>query len=137
MLFDSVNEILDNYRVFGLTGEKYPQRLLYATAAQIGQGQLTPLFLKCLDKVMEWNTFMCGFHKDKEDSFLQLPTALDDEIVEQIKDDRMLKLVTKEVRDFEGKLGEIDEEEYDAVFDVSQAVFEYLLDDLALFMQEL
>lgn len=77
---------------------------------------------------------MCGFHKDKEDSFLQLPTALDDEIVEQIKEDRLLKLVTREIRDFETKMGEIDEEEYDVLFDLSQYVFDYLMDDVTEFL---
>jgi len=134
MLFDSVNEILDNYRVFGMTGEKYPQRLMYAHSAQITEANLGPLLVKCMEKVMEWNTYMCGFHKDKEDSFLQLPTALDDEIVEQIKDDRMGKLVTREVHDFENKLGEIEEEEYDVLYDVTQLVFEHLMDDLTLFL---
>lgn len=134
MLFDSVNEILDNYRLYGLNGEKYPHKILYAKSQHIKDPNLMCLFVKCLDQIMEWNTYMCGFHKDKEDSFLQLPIALDDEIVEQIKEDRMVKLVTKEILDFEVKLAEIDEEEYDVLFDISDRVFDVLLDDLIGFM---
>ena len=128
--------MLDSYRLYGMTGERYPQKQMYAIKTEIKEASLEPLLLKCMDRVMEWNTYMCGFHKDKEDSFLQLPMTLDDDIVDQIKEDRMMKLVTKEIKDFEANLAEIDEEEYDVLCDVSEGVFEELLGDLLQFLNK-
>ena len=46
---------------------------------------------------MEWGTFMCGFIPFKDDSFIQIPKFLDDETLNQIKEDRLIRLLTEEV----------------------------------------
>ena len=93
------------------------------------------LFESCVEKIMEWNTFMCGFFREKEDSFLQLPATLDDEIVDQIKEDRLFKFACFEIGDFERKIFENEEEEYDILFDLSEFVFDVLVEDLVGFLK--
>ena len=48
-------------------------------------------------KVMEWSTFMCGFIPFKDDSFIEVPRFLDEETLTQIKEDRLVRLLTDEV----------------------------------------
>lgn len=135
MLFDTLNELLDNYRLCGTSGETYPHRLLYERKNITTENKLVPLFEQCTDKILEWSTFMCGFFKEKEDSFLQLPTALDDEIIDQIKEDRLFKFACHEINDFEQKLFENEEEEYDILFDLTEHVFDILIEDTVGFLQ--
>ena len=134
MLFDTLNELLDSHRLYGTNGETYPHKLLYENPKKVAAKSMTSLFESCVDKIMEWNTFMCGFFREKEDSFLQLPAALDDEIVDQIKEDRLFKFACFEIGDFEKKIFENEEEEYDILFDLSEYVFDVLVEDTVAFL---
>lgn len=97
LLFDCLNEALDFYRVFGLKGQPLALRTRGRNPRPI-MGEEVPLVLtRAAQKVIEWSTFMCGFIPFKDDSFIQVPRAIDDDTLNQIKEDRLVRLLTEEV----------------------------------------
>jgi hypothetical protein len=135
MIFDSINEILDSFRKGGLEGEPLPHRLLWESPEKTTEGQLKHAIASSKDRVLQLSTFMCGFIQNKEDSFLQLPVQLDEEIVCQIKEDRLFKLLQHDVCEYEAMQARIDEEEYEVRLEVSNMVFQDLFEDLAAFLE--
>lgn len=67
---------------------------------------------------------------------MQLPFLMDDEILSQIKEDRMFKLLQNDVKEYEKRLQNYDEEWYEVGLELSNMVFEYLVDDVvSLFLK--
>lgn len=61
---------------------------------------------------------------------------MDDEILSQIKEDRMFKLLQNDVKEYEKRLQNYDEEWYEVGLELSNMVFEYLVDDVvSLFLK--
>lgn len=130
MVFDAVNETLDHHRVGKLHGEHLPFKLLW-------QEQLAKDSIACdrvlkavTNSIIDWGSFMCGFIENKDDSLMQLPFALDEELLSQIKEDRMFKLLQNDVKEYEGRLQINDDETYEVMLEISNMVFEFLVDDL-------
>ena len=97
LLFDCLNEALDSYRVYGLKGMPLPIKNNGRIHKVITLRDVNRLLAQASQKVMEWSTFMCGFIPFKEDSFIQVPRFLDEETLNQIKEDRLVRLLTDEV----------------------------------------
>ena len=135
MLFDSLNEILDTKRSFGIQGEVYPNRLLWRPHTIIKEQSLATILHSSINKLMEWNSYMCGFIHDKDDSFGQIICNLEEEIINQIKEDRLFKLVQAEVADFDEKIFSVEEELFEIVYFVSEVIFEDLVSDLVTELQ--
>jgi hypothetical protein len=97
MLFDSFNEALDLYRVYGAKGAPLGFKPHTKPITVISDDKLSDVLLKAAQKVIEWSTFMCGFIPYKEDSFIQVPRNLDEDTFQQIKEDRLIRLLGDEV----------------------------------------
>lgn len=130
MIFDSLNELLDTKRIFGIQGEVYPNKFLWRQKKIIEEFFLGDIISNANEEILDWSTYMCGFISDKEDSFLQLLANLDEDVVRQIKEDRLVKLVGCELRNFDRKMFLVEEEVYEIVYEVAERVFEELVADL-------
>lgn len=97
LLFDCLNEALDYFRVFGLKGQPLALRTRGRHPRAIMPEEVPLMLTKAAQKVIEWSTFMCGFIPFKDDSFIQVPRALDEDTLNQIKEDRLVRLLTEEV----------------------------------------
>ena len=135
MVFDSVNEVLDAMRRGGLQGETLPHRFLWNSRTRSAEARVRQILATAKDRVLQLSTFMCGFIQNKDDSFLQLPLQLDEEIITQIKEDRLFKLLQHDVREYEGLMARTDNEKYEAMLEVSNFIFQDLFEDLALFLE--
>lgn len=135
MIFDSINEVLDTMRRGGLQGETLPHRFLWNTKVPSAEARAKQILALAKDRVLQLSTFMCGFIQNKDDSFLQLPIQLDEEIITQIKEDRLFKLLQYDVRDYEGLMVRTDNEKYEVMLEVSNFIFQDLFEDLALFLE--
>lgn len=76
-------------------------------------------------KVMEWGTFMCGFIPFKDDSFIQIPKFLDDETLNQIKEDRLIRLLTEEALENDDKWLNYEDEEIEVEIELADVIFDY------------
>lgn len=133
MIFDSINETLDYHRVGKMNGEKLPQKLLWRDPPIKTNEEYDNIFKSVKQNILDWGSFMCGFIDNKDESFMQLPFFLDDEILNQIKEDRMFKLLQNDVKEYEQKLQSNDDEYYEVCLEISNMIFEYLIDDLVTF----
>lgn len=138
MIFDSLNEVLDKKRIFGIKGEIFPNKLLYKQKnnyllkndANLQKNNLLKIINNCSDEILDWNTYLCGFIQDKDDSFYDVMINLGENIVDQIKEDRMFKLVSKEILEFDQKMFFCEEEEYGIIRAVTEMIFEDLVENL-------
>ncbi len=98
MLFDSFNEALDNLRPFGLKGSPFPWRPNAGRIKPIihPDEKLPELLERAQERVLDWAMFMCGFIPDKDDSMLG-DIAIEEDYLNQIKEDRLIKMLTCEV----------------------------------------
>jgi len=58
--------------------------------------ELPKLLEKAQERVLDWAMFMCGFIPDKDDSMLG-DIHIEDDYLTQIKEDRLVKMLTCEV----------------------------------------
>ena len=98
MLFESFNEALDSMRPFGLKGSPFPWRpnagrLLPVVHPSL---KLPELLERAQERVLDWAMFVCGFIPDKDDSMLG-EIAIEEDYLNQIKEDRLIKMLTCEV----------------------------------------
>ena len=79
---------------------------------------------------------MCGFIPFKDDSFIQVPRQIDDDTLNQIKEDRLVRLLTDEVLpreqvyESDDKWNTHEDEEIEVEVELSDMVFEYLITDV-------
>jgi hypothetical protein len=98
MLFDSFNEALDNLRPFGLKGCPFVWRPNAGRLKPIeyGEERVPEVLERAQERVLDWAMFMCGFIPDKDDSMLG-EIAIEEDYLNQIKEDRLIKMLTCEV----------------------------------------
>ena len=133
MIFDSINETLDCHRIGKMKGEKLPFKLLWKEVPTKNLIECERIVSNVAQIVLEWGSFMCGFIENKDESFMQLPFQIDDDLLNQIKEDRMFKLLQNDVKEYEMKLQTNDDEFYEVGLEVSNLIFEYLIDDVIAF----
>lgn len=97
LIFDCVNEALDMKRPFCLAGPppswKKAKRKLYFS--KYTKENFESLFRTVEDMVVDWGLYMCGFIKDKPDLFL--PYEINEETLEQIREEGLAKMMSIEV----------------------------------------
>eukprot|EP01017_Pseudomicrothorax_dubius_P007088 TRINITY_DN12144_c0_g1_i1.p1 TRINITY_DN12144_c0_g1~~TRINITY_DN12144_c0_g1_i1.p1 ORF type:complete len:930 (+),score=284.11 TRINITY_DN12144_c0_g1_i1:422-3211(+) len=99
LIFDALNEILDEFRPFGLKGKPAPwrnssrkvffKRITVETALDVLD--------KAKERVVEWASSMCGFIHDKDDNLLGRDLHLDEDYINHIKEDRLARMLANEV----------------------------------------
>ena len=135
MLFDSFNEALDLFRVFGVKGAPLGCKPHTSSAVAIPAEKLPDVLMRAAQKVIEWSTFMCGFIPYKEDSFIQVPRNLDEDTFQQIKEDRLVRLLGDEVGashqiySSDDKWLTHEDEMIEVQIELSDMVFEHLIAD--------
>lgn len=133
MLFDSINEVFDYHRVGKTFGQKMPPKMLWNCTSISDPRKIDNIFSSVLQTLTELSIFLCGFIEDKDESFLQSPFIFDEDILNQIKEDRMYKLLQNDVKEYELKLQSNDDEFYEIGLEISNMMFEYLIDDVIEF----
>ncbi|CAD8053083.1 unnamed protein product [Paramecium primaurelia] len=131
-IFDALNESLDYHRPYGMAGQPYSWK---SDAARLQFRQKTindmPNIIKSsLDKVLEWCHYLVGFLIDKEDCPYPKILMFDQECLAQIKEDRMIRMLSAEVIENEDKWINYDEEQTVVAIDLSDMIFDHLLEEL-------
>eukprot|EP01017_Pseudomicrothorax_dubius_P007090 TRINITY_DN12144_c0_g1_i14.p1 TRINITY_DN12144_c0_g1~~TRINITY_DN12144_c0_g1_i14.p1 ORF type:complete len:311 (-),score=87.77 TRINITY_DN12144_c0_g1_i14:157-1089(-) len=129
LIFDALNEILDEFRPFGLKGKPAPwrnssrkvffKRITVETALDVLD--------KAKERVVEWASSMCGFIHDKDDNLLGRDLHLDEDYINHIKEDRLARMLANEAYENEERWITYEEEETEVAFDLADLVFETLI----------
>jgi hypothetical protein len=135
MLFDSFNEALDTLRPFNLKGSPFPWRpnagRLAATSHPVEN--IGELLEKAQEKVLDWAMFVCGFIPDKEDSMLG-DIAIEEDYLNQIKEDRLIKMLTCEAFETDERWLIYDDEEVEVQTEIAELIFDQLLEEAVEFL---
>ncbi|CAD8189664.1 unnamed protein product [Paramecium octaurelia] len=131
-IFDALNEALDYHRPYGMAGQPYAWKS-DASRLQFRKNTISdmPNIIKSsLDKVLEWCHYLVGFLIDKEDCPYPKILMFDQECLAQIKEDRMIRMLSAEVIENEDRWISYDEEFTVVAIDLSDMIFDHLLEEL-------
>ncbi|CAD8077002.1 unnamed protein product [Paramecium primaurelia] len=131
-IFDALNEALDYHRPYGMAGQPYvwksdPARLQFRKKTL---EEMPNILKSSQDKVLEWCHYLAGFLIDKEDCPYPKILMFDQECLAQIKEDRMIRMLSAEAIENEDKWISYDEEITVVAIDLSDMIFDHLLEEL-------
>lgn len=96
-LFDSINEMLDHERPYGVWGKPFPWKKSLSIERKWPLEKETAKLNKAVDKTVESCSYLCGILVDKEDSLFGSHRVSNDYVF-QIREDRLSKMLANEVR---------------------------------------
>ncbi|CAD8121249.1 unnamed protein product [Paramecium sonneborni] len=131
VLYDALNEALDYYRPFGLNGYPLPwvKQPLELIQRNKKRECLQDIFQGAIKQVTDWTSFLVGLIIDKPDSPFPKILMLDQEYLNQIKEERMIRMLNQEIYQNEERWLMYDEEQSEILIEISQMVQEYLIDE--------
>ncbi|EAR83714.2 IQ calmodulin-binding motif protein, putative (macronuclear) [Tetrahymena thermophila SB210] len=128
-IFEAFNEALDYQRMYGLRGKPFPWKITHEKISEKPHSQqdIPKILQKASEKVIEWSSCLCGIIVDKEDSQFQPGIHFDEDYLQQIKEDRLNRMLSAEVIENEEKWILYDEEQTEVQVELSQMVFDLLI----------
>ncbi|KAM3130284.1 hypothetical protein pb186bvf_017580 [Paramecium bursaria] len=131
IIFDALNEALDYYRPYGLGCYPFPWKTQPQSLQQrlIMEDKIENILIKGVIKVSEWAQSLVGIIIDKEDSPFPKILQLDQEYLNQIKEDRMIRMLNAEVIEQEQGWLNYDEQYTEINVEISQMIFDDLIQE--------
>lgn len=99
MIYDSFNESLDSMRPYGLRGKPLPWKTntLKVSSSQVNEENMEKILGLAIAKVLKWGSFLCGFIPER----IETPNGdiinIDEDYLNQIKEDRLQQMLENEV----------------------------------------
>ncbi|CAK81208.1 unnamed protein product (macronuclear) [Paramecium tetraurelia] len=131
VLYDALNEALDYFRPFGLNGYPLPwiKQPLELIQRNKKSETLQEIFQGAIKQVTDWASFLVGLIIDKPDSPFPKILMLDQEYLNQIKEERMIRMLNQEIYQNEERWLIYDEEQSEILVEISQMVQDQLMDE--------
>ncbi|CAD8190775.1 unnamed protein product [Paramecium octaurelia] len=131
VLYDALNEALDYYRPFGLNGYPLPwiKQPLELIQRNKKQETLSQIFQGAIAQVTDWASCLVGLIIDKPDSPFPKILMLDQEYLNQIKEERMIRMLNQEIYQNEERWLVYDEEQSEILVEISLMVQDQLIDE--------
>ncbi|CAD8196360.1 unnamed protein product [Paramecium pentaurelia] len=119
-IFDAYNESLDYFRPFGIKGKPLPWRR-NVISRQIKD--LDETLNQSASKVVQWAETLCGI-------LLPQGSQIDNDILPQVREERLDKLLKQEVLENDDRWQEFDEEHTEVTLELSELVFNHLITEV-------
>ncbi|EAS03726.2 IQ calmodulin-binding motif protein, putative (macronuclear) [Tetrahymena thermophila SB210] len=137
MIFDCFNEALDSMRPFGLRGKPLPWKI---NSNKLSSIIITPDNIEkilglAIAKVLKWGSFLCGFIPERIESPTGEIVQIEDEYLNQIKEDRLAQMLENEVIENEDKWLTYEDEETDVQLEIADDIFNYIIEETAMIIQ--
>ena len=134
MIFDAVNESLDGLRPYGLKGPPLPwskqQRTLIYKNCDLSQ---IPRILESVQKkVVSWAKTYAGTMNFSELLREYKIPYLEDDQLNQVREERLAIMLANEIEENEPLWTDYEYEETQAKIELSDMIFNYLIDETAL-----
>ncbi|CAD8124706.1 unnamed protein product [Paramecium sonneborni] len=123
-IFDAYNESLDYLRPFGIKGYPLPWRKNVVSRQVI---EVEETLNRSAKRVIQWAENLCGIH-------LPQGSQIDNDILPQVREERLDKMLKQEVIENDDRWQEFDEEHTEVTLELSELVFNHLITEV---MQEL
>ncbi|EGR30855.1 IQ calmodulin-binding motif family protein, putative [Ichthyophthirius multifiliis] len=136
MTFDCFNEALDSMRPFGLRGKPLPWKINInkLCSIKITQDNIEKIFGLAIAKVLKWGSSLCGFIPERIESPTGEIIQIDDDYLNQIKEDRLAQMLENEVLENEDKWLLYEDEETDVQLEISDEIFNSLIQEIVDFI---
>jgi hypothetical protein len=129
LAFDCFNEGLDYERVFGIKGVSLPTKENKRNInTYISEHAANRIIDKCYGEVVRWSGFRCGTFLDIEKNF-GMNFGSENEISDIIREQALMKHLEYYVGKQEEKWLDYDDDEIEVTLEISEMIFEALLDD--------
>ncbi|CAD8150336.1 unnamed protein product [Paramecium pentaurelia] len=133
MIYEAFNESINYIRPFGIRGQPYPWK---SNPLKVYQSQTTKESIDkamgfAIAKMLKWGSFLCGFIPEKIETPQGEIIVIEDDYLNQIKEDRLQQMLEYEIQEQEEKWQNYDEEQAEVAVELSDVLFETLLDEAA------
>lgn len=125
-LFDGMNEYLDTLRPFGIWGKPFPWKRVSEFEHSTTDKEKENKLQKSTEKVIEYCSYVCGLLVDKEESLVG-NARLSEDYLQQIKEDRLSRMLATELIENEERWLFYDDEETEVLVELSNSVYKMLL----------
>ncbi|OMJ86310.1 hypothetical protein SteCoe_12223 [Stentor coeruleus] len=122
LIFDCINESLNHIRPFGIKGMPDPWSLTCCTL--YGEGQLKVVIEKIKKILYRWECVHAGTYPDEN-------CINDDEKLQKLREDKLALFLSQGIQDDEIRWLEYEEEETQVKIDMSDLVFDIIVDETA------
>lgn len=134
LLFDAANELLQNYRLYGVKGTALPwskaTRALTPHPASISALQT----LVCTE-LITWSGFEVG--KIPEGPLLTSTGQVNEQHLQMIREEKLSKMLTKEIMENDQMWTDYEAEDAQVKIDLADMILEQLMDEMEAFLQGL
>lgn len=122
LVFDCINESLNHIRPFGIKG--MPDPWSQASSTLFGEGQLKVVIEKIKKFLYRWELVHAGAYPDEN-------CINDDEKLQKLREDKLALMLSQGIQDDEPRWLEYEEEETQVKIDISDLVFDIIVDETA------
>ncbi|CAD8060360.1 unnamed protein product [Paramecium sonneborni] len=133
MVYEAFNEAINYVRPFGIRGQPYPWK---SNPLKVYQNLTTPETVDramgfAISKMLKWGSFLCGFIPEKIETPQGELIVIEDDYLNQIKEDRLQQMLEYEIQESDEKWLNYDEEQAEVAVELADIVFEAMLDEAA------
>ncbi|CAK82137.1 unnamed protein product (macronuclear) [Paramecium tetraurelia] len=133
MVYEAFNEAINFVRPYGIRGQPYPWK---SNPLKVYQNLTTPETIDramgfAIAKMLKWGSFLCGFIPEKIETPQGEIIVIEDDYLNQIKEDRLQQMLEYEIQESEEKWLNYDEEQAEVAVELADIVFEAMLDEVA------
>ena len=99
MIFDCINELLDAFRPYGLSGQPFPWKVgSKARKSQaITEQNMNNVLEKIKEKALEWASYLCGYFGERDEFIQDKTQSFIEEYLAQVREERILRMLSEEV----------------------------------------
>ncbi|CAK56319.1 unnamed protein product (macronuclear) [Paramecium tetraurelia] len=133
MIYEAFNESINYIRPYGIRGQPYPWK---SNPLKVYQNQTTKESIDrsmgfAISKMLKWGSFLCGFIPEKIETPQGEIIVIEDDYLNSIKEDRLQQMLEYEIQESEEKWLNYEEEQAEVAVEISDVVFETMLDEAA------
>lgn len=132
MIFDSVNESLQKFRVYGEAGEPMPWSF-DVRAIHLKYPDLKEICLRVKDEVLLWNSMQAGKVPILESN--KSSANIDEEVLQNIREDKLASMLALEVVEHDHQWVNYEFEENQVKLDIADMVLEHLVAEVITILE--
>lgn len=132
-IFDELNHQLNYYRPFGLKQKPYIWDRTFNRSLKpqkIENDKLDEIIEKCLDKIEDFPSFLCGIFIDK-DNFMKKSSLNYENFLAKTREEKMKKMLAKEFAENVEDWLDYADDQLELKLEISNMVFQDLINELA------
>lgn len=134
--FDSLNEALDELRVYGLEGYRNRNICCFSDNSPVtefyNEIETITAIEKACNLLLNWNDTLCGFYGQET----SLNNQIESQYINLLREERMNKLIFHSMQEEDYKWKNKDREKIEVKVQIAEIITDYLLNDMIQFLSQ-